>query len=226
MYSLQYIPFHKLYYFNLKVRQCLESGTRNFSFYCPTKIQAQIAKYTVLCVNRDTSTVIGGGPGQNFRVQFSCANLSQCSIPSSKLSCQPILVLFYFPLSGFPSFVLQHLTWQSSWQGEFNCDTPRSHTHHRRANPTEWAYFFPAFVHPHRRSTKALQQASHIQANSHQLYLCIRNITKNWKDGIPLLWRKDERVGFLQPGGEKALGRPQSSLQGWKGGLQKRLRQP
>lgn len=137
MYSLQYIPFHKLYYFNLKVRQCLESGTRNFSFYCPTKIQAQIAKYTVLCVNRDTSTVIGGGPGQNFRVQFSCANLSQCSIPSSKLSCQPILVLFYFPLSGFPSFVLQHLTWQSSWQGEFNCDTPRSHTYHRRANPTE-----------------------------------------------------------------------------------------
>jgi len=42
------------------------------------------------------------------------------------------------------------------------------------------------------------------------------------KDGTPLLCGKDERVGVVQPGQEKAPGRPFSSLPVPEGGLQER----
>lgn len=221
MYSLQYIPFHKLYYFNLKVRQYLESGTRNFSFYCPTKIQAQIAKYTVLCVNRDTSTVIGGGPGQNFRVQFSCANLSQCSIPSSKLSCQPILVLVFSHCLVFHLLFCSIWHDQSSWQGEFNCDTPRSHTHHRRANPTESELIASQPLCIPTEGTPKHYSRHHTYRQIPTNSICASEISQ--KIGRMEYLFYEERMRGL---GFSSLGRPQSSLQGWKGGLQKRLRQP
>ena len=39
----------------------------------------------------------------------------------------------------------------------------------------------------------------------------------------PLLWEQDERAGALQPGKEKALGGPYSSLPGPEGGLTGKL---
>ena len=44
------------------------------------------------------------------------------------------------------------------------------------------------------------------------------------KAGMPLLWRRAERVGVVQPGEGKALGRPYSSLPVAKGGLQESRR--
>lgn len=186
MYSLQYIPFHKLHFFNLKVRQCLESGTRNFSFYCPTKIQAQIAKYTVLCVNRDTSTVIGGGPGQNFRVQFSWANISQCSIPSpSKQSCQPILVLF-FPTVQFSIFCFAASDMTRA-HDKVNLPVIQQGPIHITKGLTQQrvSLLLPSLCASPQKEHQCTTAG--MQANSHQLYLCIRNSTQTWRDGIPLL---------------------------------------
>jgi len=39
------------------------------------------------------------------------------------------------------------------------------------------------------------------------------------RDGAPLLWGKAERVGAVQPGEQKAAGRPYSSLPVPEGGL-------
>jgi len=42
------------------------------------------------------------------------------------------------------------------------------------------------------------------------------------KDGMPLLWRKAERVGAVQPGEKKAPGTPYHSLSIIKGDLYER----
>jgi len=41
----------------------------------------------------------------------------------------------------------------------------------------------------------------------------------NQRDGAPLLWKKAERAGVVQPGEEKALGRPYHGLSIYLGGF-------